>query len=63
MSADLDAVAVAVAVSFLVVPGSLLVLLPVEPGAPAAWVGAVGAVAMLPGFLLGAAGLWTAARG
>jgi hypothetical protein len=63
VSADIDALLAAVVASLVLVPGSMAVLLPVRAGDPAAWVSAVGVLALLPGLAMGAGGLWTAARG
>lgn len=53
-----------VVVSTLLVPLSIYYLLPVQgAGGDAPVLLAVGGLAMVPGFLMGAVGLWTAARG
>ncbi|MFC7137031.1 hypothetical protein [Halobaculum litoreum] len=64
MSRDLWVVAAAVVLSVAAVPAALSVLLPAlaRDGLAARPVG-VGVVAMAPGFLMGAVGLWLCARG
>ena len=63
MTSDWPFVLIGIAVSVLVVPLYLYSRLAVAAAAPGGPSLLLGLLAMVPGFLMGGLGLWTAARG